>query len=381
MRIAYIIYDMSTQGGMERVTSLKASWLVNHGHSVDIIAVEQTHRESYFELDQKVGFIGLGIKILNNSKKNIFSRIFRRVFVLRPKYRKAIKETLYSGRYDICVSLVPFDHSSICSFKDGSKKIFETHFSYKDPFVWVFPKYPPVIKQLAMWDYKVNCRKMNLYDKCVTLTEEDAQHRGLDNTISIPNPNSFVCEKSADISSKNAIALGRYVPQKAFDNLVEAWRLVAKKHSDWTLYIYGKKDSEWEKVENLIKNYGLEQNIKINEQTNEVQQKLLESSIYVLSSKIEGFPMVLAEAGECALPLVAYNCCSAIPKLIINNYNGFVVEPNSSYKHLSEAICKLIEDEDLRKKMSVNARLHAKEFDLDNIMGIWQSFFVKCVKK
>lgn len=103
-------------------------------------------------------------------------------------------------------------------------------------------------------------------------------------------------------------------------------------------------------------------------------EKYLESSICILTSRFEGFGMVLIEAMACGVPVVSFDCPWGPADIIKDGEDGFLVE----YLNTDEAsrrVCQLIESSDLRKKMGAKARINVKRYDRDVIMKQWMDLF------
>ena len=119
---------------------------------------------------------------------------------------------------------------------------------------------------------------MKRFDRIILLTKEEQEiWAKLHNTIVIHN---FLASKSvipAELDNKNVIAVGRYSHQKGFDLLVEAWSVVAKKHPDWIINVYG--DGDRTELQNKIDELNLTKSFIANEKTDAIIQKYLESSI------------------------------------------------------------------------------------------------------
>ena len=110
--------------------------------------------------------------------------------------------------------------------------------------------------------------------------------------------------------------------------------------------------------------------------TNQVQEKIIESSIFALSSKYEGFPMVLLESMACGVPLVSFDCETGPAEIIENNDCGILVE-NRNVLKLAEAILTLMDDKDLRKKKGEIAKIKSANFSKSKIMAQWMDLFAE----
>lgn len=172
------------------------------------------------------------------------------------------------------------------------------------------------------------------------------------------------------------IAVGRYTQQKGFDLLIEAWRIVAEKHPDWNLRIYGGGDRT--EFLALKDKYHLK-TLYLEEQTQNIIQKYCESSIFVLSSRYEGFGMVITEAMSCGVPLVSFTCPCGPRDIIHNNEDGPLVE-NGDIEQLAEKICYLIENDTIRKEMGRMAKINSKRFKIENISKEWEALFNHLLK-
>ena len=104
--------------------------------------------------------------------------------------------------------------------------------------------------------------------------------------------------------------------------------------------------------------------------------KYLESSICVLSSRYEGFSLVIMEAMACGVPVVSFDCPHGPRNIIKHGEDGLLVEYLNP-QALADGLCQLIENEDLRKRLGSNARNNILRFSQDTIMGQWDALFHK----
>ena len=160
--------------------------------------------------------------------------------------------------------------------------------------------------------------------------------------------------------------------------MIDAWREVHKRHSDWIINIFGSGEYE-ERVRKQITEYGLQDVVIMKNPTDHIMEEYLKSSIYVMSSVFEGFAMVLLEAMACGIPCVSFDCPYGPRNVIKNGEDGFLVEYLNS-NALAEKICKLIEDKDLRKQMGQNGRRNVMRFSRETIMPQWISLFDSLTK-
>ena len=160
--------------------------------------------------------------------------------------------------------------------------------------------------------------------------------------VVIPNPVTRFPKVSANWTNKTVISVGRHEPMKGFDMLIDAWAIVAKKHPDWTLKICGPGNNEPYKKQ--AEKLGLHQ-IKDLGFVESVYDEMSTASIYVLSSRFEGFGIVLIEAMAMGLPCVAFTCPAGPRDIVSNHQDGILVEKNNVPK-LAEAICFLIDESD-----------------------------------
>jgi glycosyltransferase involved in cell wall biosynthesis len=167
--------------------------------------------------------------------------------------------------------------------------------------------------------------------------------------------------------------VGRYNDAKGYDYLIPAWSLVHQKHPDWVLNVYGSGELR-DQVIQWINDYQLEETIILHEPTDNIMEKYLESSICVLSSRYEGFSMVIAEAMSCGVPCVSFDCPHGPRTIIANGEDGLLVEYLNT-KALADGICKLIEDENLRIQFGCRAKQNIQRYSQEKVMGQWHQLF------
>ena len=369
-RIAYCIPSLDHSGGMERVLTTKANYLAEHmGYDVSIIITDDKGTKPYFPLSEKIHVVQLDVNIDNLWQYPIW----KRSYLYRKKmriYKRRLGKCLKQLQTDITISLLRREINFLCDIKDGSAKVGEIHFGrykYREANFGFLPCF--VNKWITnRWMTQLD-QKVKQLDRFVVLTHEDATHwKGLSNLMVIPNPITIERGAVSDYSTKQVIAVGRYTYQKGFDLLISAWRIVTKKHPDWTLNIYG--GGKKEDFQPLVEKYGLGDALKLNGPVSNIREKYQESSIFVLSSRFEGLPLVLMEAMSTGLPSVSFACPCGPRDIIHDGEDGILCE-NGNIQQLAAGICQLIEDEQLRKEMGRKAAQNIQRFSLENIMTQW----------
>ena len=370
IHVAYCIPSLDHSGGMERVLTTKANYLVEQlGYDVSIIITDDKRTKPYFPLSEKIQVIQLDVNIDSLWKYPIWKRLYLYWKKMR-LYKQRLEKCLNQLQPDITISLLRREINFLNDIKDGSAKVGEIHFGrykYRETNYGFLPRF--INKWISnRWMSQLD-QKIKQLDRFVVLTHEDASYwKGLSNLTVIPNPITIEKGTVSDCTSKQVIAVGRYTYQKGFDLLIPAWKIVNKKHPDWTLNIYGGGNKE--DLQAMVEKLGLGDTLKLNGPVNHIREKYQESSIFVLSSRFEGLPLVLMEAMSMGLPSVSFTCPCG-PKDIINDGEDGILCDNGSIKSLAEGLCRLIENEQLRKEMGQKAAQNIQRFSLDNIMSQW----------
>ena len=167
--------------------------------------------------------------------------------------------------------------------------------------------------------------------------------------------------------------MGRFDKQKGFDLMIKAWAIIADKHKEWKVDIFG--DGELNNTLNgLIKNYCLDESITIHPATNHIYDEYMDSSIFAFSSRYEGFGLVLIEAMSCGVPCISFDCPHGPSEIITNGRNGLLVQ-NENIDEFANSLDSMINNYEQRKFMSINARIDSQKYKRENIMPQWIELF------
>lgn len=378
IKIAYCTPSLYIPGGVERVLTTKANYLADvMGYDVSIILTDGAGKEPFYPLSDKVKLVQLNIGF-----EELWHLPFLQKITLYLKkqrlYRKRLTDTLMQLRPDITVSLLRREINLLTSILDGSRKVGEMHVNRKHYRNFETDGSPAKKLFASLWQKQL-LRNLKRLDRFVVLTEDDKLNwPELDNVEAIPNPLASFPEKCAPQTSKRAIAVGRYVYEKGFDLLIQAWKLVADRHPDWQLHIYGA--GERESYEEKIRTERLEGAIVCHPATGDIHRHYADSAFYVCSSRFEGFGMVLAEAMSHGVPCVSFDCPCGPRNIIRHETDGLLV-PNGETTQLANQIVRLIENPQERSEMGRKARENIARLKVENIMNEWDRLFKRLTIK
>lgn len=370
MRIVYCIAGTYNSGGMERVLANKANYLANHGYEVIIITSDQRGQSSFFQLDERIQCYDLGINYETNNGKSFLNKAIHYPLKLW-KHKRRLAACLKQVKPDVTVSMFCNDASFLWKIKDGSRKVLEIHFSrykrvqYGRKGLW---------KTVDQWRSRKDEKIVKKYARFVVLTHEDKSYWGdLPNITVIPNALTFSITRPALLDTKRVIAIGRYGYQKGFDYLIDAWAIIHNFQPEWMLDIIG--DGEWaERLQRQIDENKLNHCVHLKPSTSHIEEEYKRASILVMTSRYEGLPMVLLEAQSFGLPIVSFACKCGPKDIITDGENGFLVS-EGSLPMLAGRILRLMEEEELRKRMGMHALANSESFSEERIMKLWTDLF------
>ena len=375
MKILYQIHSTYNPGGMERVLLNKVTWLVGKmGWDVTVVTTDQHGRLPFYPFPEGVKMIDLGVNYSEDNGKPFLKKLLG--FLKRRRlHEKRFKALLEQIRPDVVDCFYPGECSFVPGLKDGSKKMMELHQSK------LFHHQYNRTGLMGLADKvraRMDERLVRKFDRFVVLTEEDAKMWGeMPNIRVIPNAANFIAQKYSDCSEKRVIAVGRLDYQKSFDRLILVWEKVHEKMQDWRLDIFGQ--GEWkEMLQKMIDDRGLQDVVRVNTPTKNIGKEYSESSMLVMSSHYEGFPMVMIEAMACGLPAVSFDFKCG-PKDIIKDGENGVIVPDGDIDVLAEAMMKLMGDDELRKRMGEEAKKVVETYSEEKVMSKWIKLYEEVV--
>lgn len=353
-RICFFINTLDNSGGTERITTVLAGELVKQGYDVHIVTWYGGN-VSFYTLDPEVK----QHHIFAHRNGNIYKDYLKSL----TKYRKLLKQIKPVYLVDVCVALSLLSIPAVVGL--GVKLIAWEHFN--TGVSWN-PYTAKISRQLAA----------RYAHTVVTLTADDKQHYeqkfGAKRVMCIPNPVTLSPTGQAALSRKTVLAVGRFTPQKGFDLLLPIWKEVHERAADWKLIVVG--DGECRPaVMQQAKDLGLTSSVEFVDPTTNIAAFYMDASIYVMTSRFEGLPLVLIEAKAFGLPVISYDCETGPRDIIRHGQDGILVPHLNAEKFCSELLT-LINDPKQRELFSKNALQDVKRFNLPTVLEAWNKLLV-----
>lgn len=388
VRICFLHHTYPGIGGTETVTNLLAGKFREAGHDVSVLA---WHRPSDYVPSPPFDILYLPDSELFNSSAN----------------NEFIYSYLENSNIDCLINQGPFWIPSKNAGEVGTVIISVLHYSptykidnQKEAIIQNFKKKSPTMMHLlkstfryVFKDYFARRDFNKLYKKEIdaTIRKSDAfmvlcpeYMEDLRIVMRAEYNNVFAIENGLMLNKypvsgerKTIVCIGRLSKwDKRVDRLLKIWKTVQPGHPGWTLEILG-DGPEKENLEYMAEQLGLSDyhfrgfvNIK---------DYLPQASILAMTSSSEGFPMVILEAANYGVVPVAYNVSRGISHLIRNNETGLLIEPFDN-KEYAGKLSALMNDDDLRSRMGVNARSMVKSYDIEVIACRWMELIKNLIK-
>ncbi len=364
MKILYITSIISSAGGVEKILALKSDYFIeNFNYEVVIIYNERIEKTSFYGFNKKVKLNNL--KLDNNSLFYIF------------KFKNAIQKIVNQNCPDIIIVsdnglkgfLVPF------LLKTKTPILLEVHGSRSE----IINRKTSVVSFLKRKIHlAIKSFAITKFDQTVFLNKKSAAEWGFYEADIIPNSLSFESPEQSRLNSKIAIAVGRHSYEKGFDRILQIWKKVASQNPEWKLKIYGDFTEETTFLKKEIEKLQLQDSIELLLPVNDIENVYKDASIFLMTSRFEGFGMALLEAMASGLPCIAYDCPIGPRDLITNAENGFLI-PDDNIEMYIEKLSFLIENEEVRVKFGLEGKEISKNYSEKKIMEKWKYFLESLV--
>lgn len=360
MRLTLVIASL-TRGGAERVMSILAGAWVSQGKEVTLLTFDHGEEPAY-PLDPAVKRQSLGLLGYSNNFLQGIWRNFGRVLMLR----RAIR----ASRPDIVLSFL--DTTNVLTLLATRGLSVPVIISERtDPALYDIGTIWDLLRQFAY----------PLADVLVCPTEASLKRFRAIVEVSgfaIPNPVAItpaprVAPQKEPSANRVLIAMGRLVPQKGFDLLLDAFAKIAGKHREWTLTILG-EGPERHELQAQAESLHLGSRVRFAGAVADPFSRLRAADLFVFSSRFEGFGMALAEAMACGLPVVSFDCPEGPGAIIRAGIDGVLVPPED-VGALANALDRLMGDAEERQRLAARAPEVRERFSVERAVSRWQEVF------
>lgn len=369
MKIA-IMVNRLTGGGAERVAALWATGFAQRGHEVSMVVNTLSKKDTTYEIPSSVKCYSLGV----NFGTPRFRAVLNRVRYLFKSRQKVMNDVLHQIEPDVIIGVLPPWASEVKQiYNEGKAKIINTeHNSFERPAC------EPMPAHVAKGKFETN----KIFDHVTVLTQADVDVIGntLNNVSVLPNPLTFASVDKMPFKQNIILASGRIDAwkYKGFDILIKAFALICKQNSDWKLQIAGTGKAEnFNFLKNLAKTERIpDAQIEFLGFCDNIQVLYQRSSVFVLSSRYEGFGMVLIEAMSQGCACIACDYKGRQSEIITDETQGITC-PVEDVDALAKSMERMMCDDKYREECQRNAIERSKYYSLDNTMDRWEEIFKK----
>ena len=381
MRIGYVVVSVYGSGGTTRTVVNQANALCGT-HEVEIVSLYRHRRTPRLPIDPRVRLIALtelgldgrphpdrtvarlasAVLRLPNPWPHRHDHPFRR---WRPVVDARLLRYFRSRRDGVLVTTRP--GLNLLAARLAPRRLIRVAQEHIN-----LASHPPALRRWIV-------RAYHRFDAVVVLTEQDrAEYRRALKAAAprlecIPNGLPPPRLPPAELDARVIIAVGRLLPQKGFDLLLDAFHAVARRHPDWQLWIFGDGPQRRELAAQLAR-LDLTGRAHLKGFADRLDQHLGAGSMFVLSSRFEGLPMAMLEAMAAGLPVVAFDCPTGPAEVISHGRSGLLVPP-LDVRALADAICELIESPTRRRAMGAAAREESRRYRIGAVAQRWEALF------
>ena len=349
--VCFFCGDITRCGGTERASTIIANLLHRQGlYKVVFLSLVEHDPEPFFPLDKEIARYRLGDAWIDPGPGYL---------KILPKLRKFLKDQDVDVIIDIDIVLDCLSVPACVGLK--TKVISWEHFNCQ-------------FEQSVLYRKLILRHLTGRSDYVVTLTQRDKEQyirclKRQERIQAICNPIEEPALAPESKKEKWIITVGRFVPEKGPEYLLEVARCILKKHPDWQWILLGEGDMK-PVLEDGIRNGQLEDRLILKGNVRNVGDYLQRAQIYVMTSRREALPMCLLEAKAHELPCVAFDVPTGPAELIADGINGYLISAFDCDR-MAEKIERLIEDAQLRERFSSNAGLGMEKYRPDFILAQW----------
>lgn len=367
MKLLYFVNSLTNSGGIERILVDKANYLAalpERPYEIHIAYYGKEGERPFYHLHPDIRLHSID----TTGRTASFRKRIITVPALYHHMRRIIKEVkpeiVINESMKLVSYILPFTFTH-------TPRIYVIHFSFEGLIIMDKESFHNPFKQyVMMWLRRTLLKK---YDRFVVLTEHDRKEWNAKTVEVIPNFTNFVGQVSSSLNHKKAICVGRLTHQKDIPMLIRAWKLVVEEEPEWTLDIWG-SGNEYESLKDLVEETGLKEYVFLKGTSQRIEAEYNQASLFVLSSRYEGFALVLLEAMNAGLPCISFDI-PGCNNLINNGDNGIIAKERTT-ECLANSILKYIRlDKEKKLRMQSNALTTVAKYSKERVMQMWMQLF------
>ncbi|MZH14704.1 MAG: glycosyltransferase family 4 protein [Nitrospinae bacterium] len=363
-RLTLVIYKMSG-GGAQRVLSIIANHFAEKGWAITLMTFDDGSQPSFYKLHPSIQCVPLSI---SRQQPNALSTLL--MYLLRPII---LRSAIRKNKPDVVISFI--DLANILTLV--------ATVGLRVPVI-ISERVNPAFHSIGCF-WSVLRKMVYRWAACLVVQTRDVPpffSTAIQKKINvIPNPVLLPARNEQNLdkdgSKKILLAMGRLVDQKGFDLLIKAFAKLKSKFPEWQINIWGEGEKKTY-LENLCKELSLQKKVIFKGMNQDNYTVMKQADIFVLSSRYEGFPNVLAEAMACGLPVISFDCPSGPSEMIVDEKNGLLISKIND-EELAKGIQRLMMDESLAKQLGKEAKKVTDTFSMKKIMNLWEKVILEII--
>ena len=362
MRLTLVISSLG-RGGAERIISVLAGAWAKQGVEVMLVTFDDKEAPAY-AIDPRVALCAL--KVPNELARNSVQRLYRnllRVIRLRRligRFRPEIVISFLSVPNVVSLLATRGMHIPVIVSERANPRYDKVKRIWKPLRRFIYPSADALVCQTsAMVEQLRQTIKVPGY--------------AIPNPVELPSSFSAETQTPASPGARTIIGMGRLVPQKGFDLLLEAFSRIAGKHPQWSIKVLGNGPDK-ERLEAQAESLGLKNRVSFVGAVSDPFPVLHAADLFVFSSRFEGFGNALIEAMACRLPVISFDCPAGPADIIRDGVDGVLV-PREDVAALATAMDRLMSDPAERERLARRAPEVLTRFSLKRVLGMWEALF------
>jgi GalNAc-alpha-(1->4)-GalNAc-alpha-(1->3)-diNAcBac-PP-undecaprenol alpha-1,4-N-acetyl-D-galactosaminyltransferase len=366
VRLTLIVSSLRS-GGAERVMAVLADHWARSGRDVTLLTFMPPDETPFFPLDPRVRLVRLD---LDRPSRTVVDGIGANLWRAR-----ALRRAVRDSRPDVVLSFM--DRTNVLTLAAtlglGIPIVVQEH---NDPAEERLSRSWTILRDLT---YRRAASVVALSTTALSYFAAPIRRRGRVIPNPVVRPLGATTTREPASGGTRIVGMGRLVPQKGFDLLLDAMARLEARARGWTVDVWGEGPMR-PALEAARDRLGLADVVRFPGVTPTPGAVMAAADLFVLSSRYEGFPTVLGEAMAAGTPVVAFDCPSGPREMIRDGVDGLLV-PDGDIAALAAAIERVLTDDALRTALAAHASEILERFSIERIAALWDELFSACLTR